>query len=101
MTSAKRNIDGLLEMHNFQIGIEQPLYRFLLEYFKRKTGILTALEIAKNSTQVCYEKVDFPSTVKTVFKNKINTFIEIGANSTCTNWINEIIKRSKPFSGFD
>ncbi len=86
----KAEYDGLLEMHNFKLE-EQPPIDFYSSISKGKLNF-DSLEIAKNSTQVCYEKVDFPSTVKTVFENKINTFIEIGANSTCTNWINETLK---------
>ncbi len=82
--------DGLLEMHNFKLE-EQPPIDFYSSISKEKLE-LDSLTIAKNSTQVCCEKIDFPSTVNTVFNNNINTFIEIGANSTCSNWISAILK---------
>jgi PfaB family protein len=86
----KREEQGLLEMHHFPIQ-EQPNIDF---YSSMKMGKieLESTALARNSTDVCYQKVDFPTLIRTVFKENINTFIEVGANSTCTNWIKDILK---------
>lgn len=82
--------EGLLEMHNFKLE-NQPEIDFYSSISKEKMDF-DSLAIAKNSTQVCCEKVDFPETVTAVFHHKINTFVEVGANSTCSGWIKKILK---------
>jgi PfaB family protein len=82
--------EGLIEMHNFAIQ-DEPKIDF---YSSIKLGKLSLVstELAENSTEVCCRKVDFPQLIRTVFEDKVNSFVEIGANSTCTAWIKDILK---------
>lgn len=82
--------EGLLAMHNFTLQ-ERPAIDFYSSITLGKLP-MDSLAIAKNSTQVCYEKVDFPQFIRAVYAQNVNTFIEIGANSTCSNWIKDILK---------
>ena len=82
--------DELLKMHNFPLQ-EQPKIDFYSSLSQSKLG-LDSLSIAENSTDVCCHQVDFPTTVNTVFDSGAKIFIELGANATCTNWINTILK---------
>ncbi len=86
----KKEETGLLKMHNFPIQA-QPNIDFYSSISQEKIP-LNSLSIAKNSTQVCFEKVDFPKTVQTVYNAGARIFIEVGANATCTNWIQTILK---------
>ncbi len=81
---------GLLKMHNFPIQ-SRPAIDFYSSISQDKIP-LDSLTIAKNSTQVCFEKVNFPKTVQTVYNTGARIFIEVGAGSTCTNWIQTILK---------
>ena len=76
---------GLLDMHNFATT-DQPHIDFYSSISQSKIKV-DSLTIAKNSTAVCAQQVDFPKTVETVYKAGARIFIELGANATCTNWI--------------
>ena len=82
--------EGLIKMHNFSLQ-EKPAIDFYSSITQSKIP-LDSLKIAENSTQVCVEQVNFPKTVQTIYNEGARIFIEVGANATCTNWINEILK---------
>jgi len=86
----KNEEDGLLKMHNFPLQ-EKPHIDFYSSLSKSKLD-LNSRTIAENSTAVCCQQVDFPETVKAVSEAGATIFIEPGANATCTNWINTILK---------
>ncbi|MFT5802234.1 MAG: 3-hydroxymyristoyl/3-hydroxydecanoyl-(acyl carrier protein) dehydratase, partial [Nonlabens sp.] len=82
--------DGLIKMHNFEL-LEKPS----IDYYSSITGQkipLDSMAIAKNSTAVCSQLVDFPGTVNTVYNDGARIFIEVGANATCTGWVKGILK---------
>lgn len=79
--------EGLFTMHHFDIN-EQPKIDFYSS-IGQKPIILNSEAIAENSLAVCTQPVNFPKTVETVYASGARIFIEVGANSTCTNWINK------------
>lgn len=81
---------GLLDMHNFEI-LEKPDVDFYSS-ITQSTINLDSQEIAENSVAVCSQKVDFPKTIQTVYEAGARIFIEVGANTTCTNWIQTNLK---------
>ncbi len=81
---------GLLKMHEFPLQ-EKPDIDFYSSITKSKLE-LDSRKISENSTDVCCRTVDFPATVKAVVNDGATIFIELGANATCTNWINDILK---------
>ena len=82
--------EGLLDMHHFDI-VAQPEIDFYSSITQDKIK-LNSLEIAENSVAVCAQEVNFPKTVQTVYNAGARIFIEVGANATCTNWINSNLK---------
>ena len=77
-------------MHEFPLQ-EKPNIDFYSSITKSKLEI-DSRKISENSTEVCCRTVDFPETVKAVTNDGATIFIELGANATCTNWINDILK---------
>ncbi|NND78610.1 MAG: PfaB family protein [Maribacter sp.] len=86
----KKETAGLLKMHHFPLQ-EKPDIDFYSSIAQSKIE-LDSEAIAENSTAVCTQQVDFPQTIKTVSKAGATIFIELGANATCSNWINTILK---------
>lgn len=82
--------EGLLEMHQFEIE-DRPDIKFYSS-ISQSTITLSSEEIAKNSFAVCTNQVNFPETIDTVYDAGARIFIEVGANATCTNWIQKILK---------
>ena len=82
--------EGLLDMHHFDVA-EQPAIDFYSSITQNKIN-LNSQEIAKNSVAVCAHKVNFPKTIQTVYDAGARIFIEVGANATCTNWIQNNLK---------
>ncbi len=89
----KKETDGLLKMHNFPLQ-EIPDIDFYSSISQAKIE-LKSKAIAENSTAVCTHQVDFPQTVKAVSEAGATIFIELGANATCTKWINTILKNKE------
>lgn len=48
--------------------------------------------IAQNSTQVCFQMVDYPATIQHLYKEGVRIFIELGAGNTCSQWTNKILE---------
>ncbi|MCP4438730.1 MAG: PfaB family protein [Aureispira sp.] len=92
----KKEYDGLIDMHNFELQAT-PNIDFYSSLTLNKIP-LDSLEIAKNSTAVCHQQVDFPKTVETVYQDGARIFIELGANATCTAWIRENLKDKEHLS---
>lgn len=86
----KKEYDGLIDMHNFELQA-QPNIDFYSSLTLQKIP-LDSLAIAKNSTAVCHQQVDFTKTVQKVYNDGARIFIELGANATCTTWIQENLK---------
>ncbi|MEO0338051.1 MAG: PfaB family protein [Bacteroidota bacterium] len=82
--------EGLLDMHHFEIDNKPPI-DFYSSITQEKIK-LDSLEIANNSVSVCASPVDFPRTVSTVYDAGARIFIEVGANATCTGWIERNLK---------
>lgn len=82
--------EGLLKMHNFPLE-EKPAIDFYSSISQSKIALDSAV-IAENSTAVCAQSVDFPKTIKMASEAGGTIFIELGANATCTGWINTILK---------
>jgi PfaB family protein len=81
---------GLLDMHHLEID-EQPAIDFYSSISQSKIK-LDSQEIAENSVAVCVQQVNFPKTIQTVYDAGARIFIEVGANATCTNWIQSNLK---------
>ena len=86
----KKEKVGLTDMHHFELA-DRPAIDFYSSITKDKIK-LDNLEIAHNSVAVCEQKVDFTQTIETVYDAGARIFIELGANATCTNWIDTNLK---------
>ena len=86
----KKEYEGLIKMHHFPLE-EKPSIDFYSSITLNKIP-LNSRTIAENSTIVCCQRVNFPQTVKKVYEKGAKIFIEVGANATCTTWINSILK---------
>ena len=53
---------------------------------------LESQEIAHNLTQTLIQQLDFPRLVKRVYRDDYRIFIEVGAGSNCSRWIQNILK---------
>ncbi|MCG8329227.1 MAG: PfaB family protein [Chitinophagales bacterium] len=82
--------EGLLDMHHFEIN-DQPPIDFYSSITQEKIN-LNSQEIAENSVAVCAQQVNFPKTTQAVYEAGARIFIEVGANSTCTSWIQDNLK---------
>lgn len=82
--------EGLLDMHHFEI-LDKPSIDFYSSITQKKITI-DSQEIAENSVAVCTQHVNFLKTIQTVYNAGARIFIEVGANSTCTNWIQTNLK---------
>lgn len=82
--------EGLLDMHYFEIEAH-PKVDFYSSITQNKIN-LNSQEIAENSVAVCAQQVNFPKTIQTVYDAGARIFIEVGAHSTCTNWIQDNLK---------
>ena len=89
----KKEEEGLLKMHSFDLN-KNLCIDFYSSITQEKIPFDSQL-IAENSTAVCCQKVDFPKTVNTLLQKGANIFIELGANATCTGWINNILKEKE------
>jgi PfaB family protein len=85
-----REKEGLLEMHYFEIA-DHPQIDFYSSITQKKIK-LSSEGIAENSVAVCAQQVNFPKTIQTVYDAGARIFIEVGANATCTNWIQNNLK---------
>lgn len=81
---------GLLKMHQFPLQ-EKPAVDFYSSISQSKL-VLDSRAIAENATTVCCQQVDFPANVRTVYEAGARLFVEVGAQSTCTGWIANILK---------
>ena len=88
----KKEYDGLIEMHNFHLE-NNPEVAFYSSLTGDKIP-MESLTIAENSTEVCYKTVDFPAFAKKMSSNGFSTFVELGPNSTCTNWIKDTLDQN-------
>ncbi|CAA6798687.1 MAG: omega-3 polyunsaturated fatty acid synthase subunit, PfaC [uncultured Aureispira sp.] len=79
--------DDLMEMHEFSLE-EKPNIDFYSSLTLEKLPFDSNI-IARNSSKICYQAVDFPRTVETIYDKGARIFIELGANATCTSWIKE------------
>ncbi len=86
----KKEKVGLTDMHHFELA-ERPAIDFYSSITKDKIE-LDNLKIAENSVAVCEQKVDFTQTIDAVYNAGARIFIELGANATCTNWIESNLK---------
>lgn len=80
---------GLLKMHEFSVT-QQPginFYSSIQKTFLEQESHI----IAKNSMEVCCQAVNFPDTINEVYKAGANIFIELGAGSSCTQWIGKTL----------
>jgi len=84
-----REYEALIEMHCFPLQAE-PAIDFYSSISRSKLP-LDSRAIAENSTAVCCRHVDFPGTVETVYSDGARIFIELGANATCSGWIDTIL----------
>ncbi len=88
----KKEYHGLIEMHNFPLENKPEV-----DFYSSLTGdkiTMDSLTIAENSTEVCYKTVDFPAFAKKMSSNGFSTFVELGPNSTCTNWIKDTLDQN-------
>jgi len=89
----KKEYDGLIEMHNFPMKNPPKV-----DFYSSLTGEkipMKPMTIAKNSTKVCHKTVDFVAFTKKMSANGFSTFVEVGPNSTCTNWIGDTLDQDK------
>ncbi|MEN0003972.1 MAG: PfaB family protein [Bacteroidota bacterium] len=77
--------EGLLDMHSFEINHTPPIDFY--SSISQSIIEINSQEIAENSAAVCANPVHFPQTVRTVYQAGARIFIEVGANATCTAWI--------------
>ena len=86
----KKEEVGLLDMHHFATT-DQPSIAFFSSISQSRIPV-DSQRIAQNSVDVCAQQVDFPKTVEKVYQAGARIFVELGANSTCTNWIASNLK---------
>ncbi|PCH93762.1 MAG: hypothetical protein COB85_06435, partial [Bacteroidetes bacterium] len=86
-----RNVmDQLLEMHDLKLEIKPDKV-----YYSGITGKPLSVNrkaLAKNAAEVCCQKIDWPFLVEKVVEDGHNIFVELGPNSTCSRWIDELLK---------
>ncbi len=85
--------EGLIKIHDFPL-LTTPNIDFYSSITHSKIP-MDSEAIARNSTEVCCNAVDFPKIVRTVYQDGARVFIEVGANATCTGWIKEILKEEE------
>jgi PfaB family protein len=86
----KRVEAELVEMHHFPLQ-QQPN----LDFYSSLTHAPLPMDsrvVAQNSTDVCCQMVDFPAAVEQLYTEQARLFIELGAGSTCSQWISRILK---------
>jgi PfaB family protein len=89
----KKEYDGLIEMHNFPLENHPEV-----DFYSSLTGEkipMDSLSIAENSTKVCYKTVDFPAFAEKMSIKGFSTFVELGPNSTCTNWLKDTLNQQQ------
>lgn len=86
----QKEYEGLIKMHDFPLQHKEDIAFY--SSMSRQFLPFDRKAIAENSTQVCTQLVNFPQTVEDVHDKGVKLFIEVGANNTCTQWTNEILK---------
>ena len=90
--------------HDFCRRVEEELLEMHRLPFERKptktyySGVTTeALELeveklAVNAMEVCCQEVNWPRLVRKLAKDHHKIFVELGANSTCSRWTDEVLQ---------
>ena len=91
--------------HDFCQAIEQELYAMHHFPLEKKPPVqfyssltlaplpMDSAAIAQNSSQLCFQLVDYPATIQHLYKQGVRIFIELGAGNTCSQWTNKILGR--------
>nr|BAP47696.1 polyunsaturated fatty acid synthase PfaC [Aureispira marina] len=85
----KKVQEELYDMHHFPLETQPNIdfYSSLsLAPLPMDSGV-----IAQNSTQVCFQPVDYPTTIQQLYNDGARIFIELGAGNTCTQWTSSIL----------
>lgn len=80
----------LLEMHT--LNLERVAQKV---YYSSITGTpleITIENLAEHAKEVCCREVNFPHLVRKVAQDNHQIFVELGANATCSRWIDEILR---------
>ncbi len=83
-------MDQLLEMHDLKLELKPDK-----EYYSGLTGTPLKLDrksLAKNAAEVCCQKVDWPFLLGKAVDDGHKIFIELGPNSTCSRWTDELLE---------
>ncbi|MDE5123618.1 MAG: PfaB family protein [Trichodesmium sp. St19_bin1] len=87
---AQDYFSDLLKIHNLPIK-NKPDIKFYSS-INCQPLLLESHILTDNSAQVCCQTVNFPKIVNTIYENGTRIFIEVGAKSNCTNWIQKILR---------
>lgn len=88
----RRAYDDLLDMHRFPLDERSSSSTDFYSSLTLRPIAFDSEMITQNSTEVCCRMVDFPKTVEHLYAEGTRLFVEMGANSTCTNWIETTLK---------
>ncbi|MEL6862898.1 MAG: beta-ketoacyl synthase N-terminal-like domain-containing protein [Bacteroidota bacterium] len=79
----------LIEMHHLPIEYP-PTIRFYSS-ISRSPLLIESEALAKNGMEVCCQEVDWPALVRQMAADGHGLFLELGANATCSRWIDEVL----------
>ena len=82
--------DTLVRMNNWPV--ENIPTTALYTAANYQSMMLDSNTIAKNMATMLCNRIDFPRLVDTAYEDGARVFIELGAGSNCTKWIDSILK---------
>lgn len=82
--------DTLVRMNNWPV--ENIPTTALYTAANYQSMILDSNAIARNMATMLCNRIDFPRLVDTAYEDGARVFIELGAGSNCTKWIDSILK---------
>ncbi|MBB6460042.1 beta-ketoacyl synthase N-terminal-like domain-containing protein [Flammeovirga kamogawensis] len=89
----RRVSDEFITMHHLPLQKEVPLTVYSgVTMAPMKIDVDT---IAENAKEVCCQEVNLPKLIRKMKEDGHDIFLEVGANSTCSRWIGEILKEEK------
>ncbi len=87
----RSEFDTLVRMNNWPVENNPTTTLYTAANYQSMT--LDSNTIAKNIATMLCNRIDFPRLVDTAFENGARVFIELGAGSNCTKWIDSILKK--------
>lgn len=82
--------DDLVQVHSYAIENTPDI-----DFYSGVTGdrlVVDSNQIARNSTEIICQTVDFPRLINRVYQDGVRIFIEVGAKNNCSQWIDANLK---------